>query len=150
MYKFDCTVWVNNMQIVSYKKISGRNKTYRIFSIKDRTRRQRNRRRPQLVAAFIMTHLMSTHAKITLHHASALVDRCLSSHSEATSRLASENDSSSDTEDPFASANEDEGELEKKEIVLEDGCWLCVLAASYYGRVCNVHVLWCNNLSCKY
>ena len=35
--------------------------------------------------------------------------------SEATSRLASENDSSSDTEDPFTSANE--GELE---VVIED------------------------------
>ena len=29
--------------------------------------------------------------------------------SEVTSRLASENDSSSNTEDPFASANEDDG-----------------------------------------
>ena len=37
--------------------------------------------------------------------------------SEATSRLASENDSSSDTEDPFASAGEDEGE--ENEIVVE-------------------------------
>ena len=42
--------------------------------------------------------------------------------SEATSQLASENDSSSDTEDPFASADEDEGELEDNEIVLEDDC----------------------------
>ena len=41
--------------------------------------------------------------------------------SEATSQLASENDSSSDTEaDPFASADEDEGELEENKIVLED------------------------------
>ena len=39
--------------------------------------------------------------------------------SEATSQLASENDSSSDIEDPFASADEDEGELE---LVLDDDC----------------------------
>ena len=41
--------------------------------------------------------------------------------SEATSRLASENDGSRDTEDLFASVDEDEGELEEDEIVLEDG-----------------------------
>ena len=40
--------------------------------------------------------------------------------SEATSQIASENDSSSDTEDPFASTDEDEGELDEDEIVLED------------------------------
>ena len=47
--------------------------------------------------------------------------------SEAASRLASENDSSSDTKDPFASVDEDEGELEDNKIVLEDDCWLRVL-----------------------
>ena len=41
---------------------------------------------------------------------------------EATSRLDSENDSSSDTEDPFTSTDEDEGEVEENEIVVEDGC----------------------------
>ena len=52
--------------------------------------------------------------------------------SEATSWLASENDSSGDTKFPFVSADEDEDELEEDEIVLEDDvleddCWLCVL-----------------------
>ena len=42
--------------------------------------------------------------------------------SEATRRHASENDSSSDTEDLFVSMDEDEGELEENEIVLEDDC----------------------------
>ena len=42
--------------------------------------------------------------------------------SEATSQLTSENDSSSDIDDPFASADEDEGELEQNELVLEDDC----------------------------
>ena len=42
--------------------------------------------------------------------------------SEATSQLASGNDSSSDIEDPFASAYEDEGELEQNELVLDDDC----------------------------
>ena len=42
--------------------------------------------------------------------------------SEATRQLASENDSSSDIEDPFASADEDEGELEQNELVLDDDC----------------------------
>ena len=42
--------------------------------------------------------------------------------SEATSQIASENDSSSDIEDPFASADEDEGELEQNELVLDDDC----------------------------
>ena len=46
--------------------------------------------------------------------------------SEASSRLATENDSS-DTEDPFTSMDEDEGELEENKIVLEDDSWLCVL-----------------------
>ena len=46
--------------------------------------------------------------------------------SEATSWLASENDSNSDTEDPFPSVGEDECELEDNEIVLEDDCWLHV------------------------
>ena len=41
--------------------------------------------------------------------------------SEATSQLASQDDSSSDIDDPFASADEDEGELEQNELVLEDG-----------------------------
>ena len=55
-----------------------------------------------------------------------LTDAC-SAISEATSRLASENDSSNDTKDPFASTGEDEVELEEDEIVLEDYCWLRVL-----------------------
>ena len=42
--------------------------------------------------------------------------------SKATSQLASENDSSSDIEDPFAPADEDEGELEQNELVLDDDC----------------------------
>ena len=42
--------------------------------------------------------------------------------SEATSELASKNEISSDIEDPFASADEDEGELEQNELVLEDDC----------------------------
>ena len=45
--------------------------------------------------------------------------------SEATSRLASENDSSSNchTEDPFASTHD--GELEDNEIVVDDDGSLC-------------------------
>ena len=67
----------------------------------------------------------------------------LTAISEDSSRLASENDSSSDTKDPFASAEEDEGELEDNKIVLEDDCWFCVLDAciSIYGCVHNMHVL---------
>ena len=38
--------------------------------------------------------------------------------SAISDRFASDNDSSSDTKDPFASAGEDEGELEDNEIVL--------------------------------
>ena len=41
--------------------------------------------------------------------------------SEATSQLASENDCSSDIEDPFASADGD-GELEQNNLVLDDDC----------------------------
>ena len=48
-----------------------------------------------------------------------LTDAC-PAISEATSQLASENDSSSDTKDPFAST--DEGELEDNEIIVEDDC----------------------------
>ena len=44
--------------------------------------------------------------------------------SEATSQLAND---SSDIEDPFASADEDEGEIE---LVLDDDCRLCVYTYS--------------------
>ena len=50
-----------------------------------------------------------------------LTDAC-PAISELTSQLASENDSSSDTKHPFASVDQDEGELEENEIVLEDDC----------------------------
>ena len=43
-------------------------------------------------------------------------------HVRATSELASENDSSSDIKDPFASVDEDEGELEQNELVLKEDC----------------------------
>ena len=69
-----------------------------------------------------------------------LTDACPAA-SEATSRLACENDSSSDTKDPFASTGE--GELKDNEIVVEDDFALYRLDAciSIYGLVHNVHVL---------
>ena len=44
------------------------------------------------------------------------------SRQPANLRHASANDSCSDIEDPFASADEDEGELEQNELVFEDDC----------------------------
>ena len=62
---------------------------------------------------------------------------CWLTDAEATSRLASETDSSSDTEDTFASADEDEGELEENESFLRmavDFVYSTRLAACYYGQ----------------
>ena len=88
---------------------------------------QWNRCHPRLVAAFNFIHDMLDvdTRKITMQ--ACQLTYAHSAISEATSQLARENDSSSDTEDPFASADEDEGELEDNKIVLEDDCKLRVL-----------------------
>ena len=61
--------------------------------------------------------LLLTHAKQHYIMQASWLNDAYPVISEATSRLASENDSSSYTKDPFASVDEDKGELEDNEIV---------------------------------